>query len=145
MLLPRLRPPRTKTTDTQYSPPSPAMATASMSCAAGRVTVWPGLDLLQHRDLVAQTRRVLELESARRGLHAPAEIGDHLGVASVEHPDRVGDVPCIVLGRDETDAGRPAAPDLVLQARARAVGEERVLALAHAKQLLQQQQRLAGG
>ena len=60
-------------------------------------------------------------------------------------PDRVGDVLCIVLGRDQANTRTPAAPDLVLQARARPVREERVFALAHAKQLLQQQQRFAGG
>ena len=40
MLLPRLRPPRTNATDTQYSGPSPAIATASMSAPLMRVTAW---------------------------------------------------------------------------------------------------------
>ena len=58
-----------------------------------------GLDVLEHRDLVAQTCRVLELERLRRGFHAPAEVGDHLGVAAVEHANRIGDVLRVLLGR----------------------------------------------
>ena len=102
-----------------------------------------GLDLLEHLDLVAQARRLLEREPRRRLLHATAEVLDHLVVATVEHLDRVGNVLRIGLGRDQADARARAAVDLVLQARARTVREERVLARPQPEELLQQQQRLA--
>ena len=103
-----------------------------------------GLDLLQHGDLVAQPRGLLELQTLRRRIHATSQVDDDLVVASLENAGRIRHVLRIRLLRDEPDAGRRAALDLVLQAGPRAVREERVLARTDAEQFLQQQQRLAG-
>ncbi len=103
------------------------------------------LDLPEHLDLVAQARRLLELELRRGFVHAPRQVVDDFVVAPVEHLGGVGDVLCVPLRRDEAHAGCGAAINLVLQTGTRAVGEKRVLAGPQPEQLLQQQQRLARG
>src|SRR5690606_94703 len=60
---------------------------------------------------------------------------------SLEEQHRVLDVARVLLLRDQPDARRAAAMNLILQARPRAVGEIRVVALAEPKELLQLVQR----
>ena len=64
------------------------------------------------------------------------ELGVHLVIAAFEHLDGGRDVARVILARYELDAGRGAAADLVLQARAAAVLEEAVAAIADAEDLL---------
>lgn len=100
------------------------------------------LDLLQHLDLITQARRLLVREFRCRLLHALTEVGNDLDVAAVEHLDGVGNVERVLLRGNQANTRPGTTIDLVLQAGARAVGEERVLAGAQPEQLLQQQQRL---
>ena len=65
-------------------------------------------------------------EAAAGLLHALLQLRLHLVAAALEHLDRRGDVLGVVLAADQPDARRRAASDLVLQARAAAVGEEAV-------------------
>ena len=101
------------------------------------------LDALQRGELVADLRGALELEPPGGLLHARLQLRRHLLAAALEHLDRRGHVLRVGLARDQADAGRRAAPDLVLQARAAAVGEEAVAAVADAEQLLQLVERVA--
>ena len=94
-------------------------------------------DFLQLAQLIAQSRGVLELQLSGRGLHAPLQLTDHLGVAAFEHTDRALQIARIVLATDQAHARRRAASDLVLQARPAAVGEERVAAVSDLEHLLQ--------
>src|SRR5262249_9132128 len=96
------------------------------------------LDALERGDLVAQARRLLELDRAARRLHRATEFLDDLAALAVEEHGRVAHAVAILRDADEADARRAAALDLVLQARPRAVAEVAVLALAHEKQLLHQ-------
>ena len=79
------------------------------------------LHALDGRDLVADLRRAFERERAARALHRRDELlHDRIGLAVEEHRG-VPHVLAVGVGFDQTDAWRGAAPDLVLQARARAV------------------------
>ena len=83
-------------------------------------------------------RRALELELLARPppcASASSSITSSLRPSSTLTADC--DVLRVVLARDQPDAWRGAAPDLVLQARPAAVGEEAVAAVADAEQLLQ--------
>src|ERR1700722_18538762 len=94
-------------------------------------------DFLQLAQLIAQPRGILELQLLRRRLHAPLQLADHLGIAALEYSDRAFQIVRILLAPDQSHARCRAAPDLVLQARAAAIGEERVAAVADLEYLLQ--------
>ena len=70
------------------------------------------------------------------------QVVEHASRVAAQEALGVGHVARVVVRRDQADAGRRAAPDLVQQARPRAVGEHRVLAGAQAEHLLQQLDRL---
>ena len=103
------------------------------------------LDDLEIGQLVAQARRVFELQVGSRALHAPAQLLLHLVVAPFQHLDGRSRIARVGLLGNQPDAGAGAALDLVLQAGPRAIGEVRVLAIAKAEQLLQLLQRLPNG
>src|SRR5437879_5520843 len=84
-----------------------------------------------------------QLRERCRLLHTLLELGVHFVAATLEHLDRRRNVLRVGVARDEADARGRAAPDLMLQAGAAAVGEEAVAAVAGAKQLLQLIQRIA--
>ncbi len=101
------------------------------------------LHTLDGRDLVADQRRALERELARRALHRADELlHDRIG-APVEEHRRVAHVVAVCIALDQADARRRAAPDLMLQARPRAVLEIAVLAVADLEELLDQVEALA--
>ncbi len=124
-------------------PASPTMTNTSASRSSSGSHGLLCLDALQRGELVAQLRGALELEAAAGLLHALLQLRLHLVAAALEHLDRGGHVLRVRLAADQPDARRRAAPDLVLQARAAAVGEEAVRAVTDAKQLLQLVERLA--
>ena len=101
-----------------------------------------GLNALQRRELIANLRRALELQLRGGLLHARLQLRVHFAAAAFEHFDGGRHVLRVRLVRDEADARRRAAADLVLQARPAAIGEERVAAIADVEQLLQLLQRL---
>ena len=84
-------------------------------------------------------------ERRRRLLHALGEPRRHHVALPLQEQHRVLEVARVVLLADEADARRRAALDLVLHARAAAVLEVAVLALAQLKELVQLIQRLAHG
>src|SRR5690625_7262307 len=88
-------------------------------------------------DLVPQGGGLLEFQRCRRRLHAVGELGHQVAALPGEKHLAVAHVLGIALLVDQTDAGRGAAADLVLQAGAGAVAKEAVVALARPKQLLQ--------
>src|SRR5262249_25956690 len=98
---------------------------------------------LQRRELIADLRRALEFELRGRLLHTRLQLRVHFVAAPLEHLDRRGDVLGVGLGADPAGARGRAAPDLVLQTRTAAVGEEAVAAVADAEQLLQLRERVA--
>ena len=53
-------------------------------------------NLLQLAQLIAQPRRILELQRGGRLLHALLQIGDHLGVAPFEHADGPAEIARVV-------------------------------------------------
>ncbi len=103
------------------------------------------LHVLELRELVAILRRALELQRRGRLLHALREPRRHDVALALEKQHGVLEVARVVLLADEADARRRAALDLMLHARAAAVLEVAVLALAQLKQLVQLIQRLAHG
>jgi hypothetical protein len=97
----------------------------------------------QHAQAVAQQRGGLEIERGRGGVHLLGDpFGQRAGLAVQQLRGRA-DVARVGFRRDELDARRGAALDLVQQAGARAVGEHGVLAGAQLEHLLQQLDALA--
>ncbi|MDW8468882.1 MAG: hypothetical protein RML56_07855 [Burkholderiales bacterium] len=92
---------------------------------------------------VAEHRRLLVAHRGGRGLHLFHEHAAHVVLASLEeHFGRLHVLPIARLV-DQPGARRAAAPNLVEQAGARAVLEDRVLARAQAEHTLQQLDALA--
>ena len=93
----------------------------------------------QSRDLVAHLRRLLESQHLGVGQHALLQFVQHvLGFAAQKGAGAAHISP--VVGRADPTHARPAAPlDLVQQTWSGAVVEDRVLASAESKHLLQQQ------
>ena len=143
MVLPKLRPPRTNMRATQYSP------LPGRDCDhVGIVIDVGGDDLLrlnrpELRQLIARARSLLEVQLLGGGFHAPGKFELHFVIAPLQHLDRRVDVARVALRRDQSDAGRRAALDLILQAGSGAVIEIGVIAIAHAEQPLQLLQGLA--
>ena len=103
------------------------------------------LDPSQVVDLVAQPRRPLELQGQRGGFHLGLELGeDVLALALQEHHCQTHIVG-VSFAVDQPDAGCATTTDLVLQARARAILEEALLAGPDAEQLLQDVETVAHG
>ncbi len=99
----------------------------------------------QRRDAVAELGRALELEHLRMPHHRLLQLGHHGLVVAQQEALGVADV-ARVVGRGNEPHARPRATlDLVQQARARAVGEDGVLARAQAEHLLDQLDRLLDG
>ena len=111
--------------------------------AAFDIHVLALLGTLEGRHPVAVKRRGLVIAPRRRLFHLPHHVVDDVAGTAFEKQNGVMHVLAVVLATDEADTGRRAALDLVLQARARAVAEEAVLALAHRKYLLHEAQALA--
>ena len=63
-------------------------------------------NLLQFAQLIAQPRRILELQRPRRGLHASLQFGDHFEVTAFEHTDGPLDIARVARGIDQTYAWR---------------------------------------
>src|SRR5690625_7247800 len=84
-------------------------------------------------DLVPQGGGLLEFQRCRRRLHAVGELGHQVAALPGEKHLAVAHVLGTALLVDQTDAGRGAAAELVLQAGAAAVANEAVVALAHPK------------
>ncbi len=103
----------------------------------------PRLQPHEPRDLVADPRGALEFQCRTRLVHLRLELRQHLGRLSLQEQHRALHVVRVVGRGDEADAGRAATRDLVQHARARAVGEHRVLAGAQLEHLLQQRHSLA--
>ncbi len=101
------------------------------------------LHALELRKLIAVLRGALEVELRGRLLHALAEPLGHDVAAALEEQDRVLEVARVVLLRDQADARRGAALDLVLQARPAPILEVTVLAAPELEELLELAQRLA--
>ena len=101
------------------------------------------LDVGQRAQPVAVDRGQLEILRLGRLGHLLAELRLHPGRLAGEESLGVGDQLGIVGLVDPADARRRAAPDLVEQARPRAVGEEAVGAAAQQEQLLQRVERRA--
>ena len=80
-----------------------------------------------------------------RLVHRTGQFVDHRAAASFEEHFRMAHVIAVVVHGNQLHAGRRATPDLVLQARSRAVPEIAVLALAHLEQLLHQVEAFAHG
>src|SRR5690554_4188450 len=66
--------------------------------------------------LVAQHRRLLEVELFRRGEHAAFNIFKHVIGMAIEKPYGPLDVALIVFGRDQIDTRRRTSADLMQQA-----------------------------
>ncbi len=99
------------------------------------------LDALERTQLIANLRGALELQLRGRLFHPRLQLCVHFAAAAFKHLHRGAQVFGVKLFGDEADAGRRAASDLVLQAGPAAVGEERIPAIADAKQLLDRLQR----
>ncbi len=81
----------------------------------------PALQQRAHRaQAVALERRLLELLRRRRRAHAPLQVALDRGEAAGQEVDHAVDARAVVLLRDEPDARRLAALDVVVQARAAA-------------------------
>ena len=96
----------------------------------------------QRGDLVAHDGRLLELERLGIGMHLLLERGHQLGLSATQELRGIVDIDRIVFFADQVHAGSAAAIDLVQQAGARAVLEDRVLAGAQQEDLLQDLHRL---
>jgi len=92
---------------------------------------------VQRGDLVAQACRQLELQLACRLLHLHAQLMRQLVAPPFQQARRLCYVVGVILPGNQLHAGRRAALDLVLQAGAAAVGEERIVAGPQQEQLLQ--------
>ena len=104
-----------------------------------------GLDHLEIRELIAQPRRVFEIEPLGGRLHAPSELLLDFVVAAFQHLDGSAGIARITFFGDEPDAGRRAPLDLVLQTWPRPICEIGILAIAQPEELLQLLQSLANG
>ncbi len=99
-----------------------------------------GLHLLQLAQLVAVDGGFLVGKLGCGPLHVVGQAHHQfLGLAAQEQR-RVLDLSRVLLRCHQLDTGRGAAVDLVLQAGARAIAEEAVLALAHLEHFLQEVQ-----
>ena len=98
---------------------------------------------LQRRDLVLERRGAFELQRLRRLQHLRLEVAQQRAGVASQQPHRTLQQGFVVLPRDEPDARRRASPDLVLDARPRAVVEHVVGAVAQRGDLVQQAQRAA--
>jgi len=105
--------------------------------------------LLQHgrerAHLVAHRRRLLELQLGRERMHLLLELLHHFGLPAEQEARGIRHIDGVVLGRNRADARRGAAPDLMQQARPRAVVEDRILAGAQLEHALQDLNALAHG
>ena len=99
---------------------------------------------LHRAQAVALQRRLLEVLRRRRGLHLRLEVALDLAVAPGQERDHAVDRLAVAGLVDVADAGRPAALDVVVQAR-RARAPPGLLALAGAEQedLAEQVERAA--
>ena len=94
-------------------------------------------DALQHADLVAVLRRLLVVRASAAAFIFAGELLDHVVSLPSRNCAAWSHVAAYCSARDRAHARRRAAPDLVQQARARAVREHRVVAGAQAEDLLQ--------
>jgi hypothetical protein len=94
-------------------------------------------DPLQDADLIAVLCRLLIVQRLGRCVHPQGERVDDIGLLALEKLRGMVDVAVVLLGRYLAHARRRAAPDLVQQARARAMREHRVVAGAQPEHALQ--------
>ena len=100
----------------------------------------------QQRDgaeLITQARRLFVFERGRGLAHALPELARELVVTTREQEGDPSHLRSVRLGRDGQDAGRGAAPDLVLQTRTRAALELAIRAGAELEVAVDQLERFA--
>ena len=102
------------------------------------------LDAAQSGDAVADDGGLLELFAGGGGFHVFCQLGEQPVALAFEEQLRIAHLFGVFLLRDEADAGRGAALDLVLQAGPGAVAVIAVLALAHLEDLLQHVEAVPG-
>ena len=102
------------------------------------------LDAPQGGNAVAYDGGFLKLFARGGGFHVSGEFVEEPVALAFEEQLRVVDLSGVVLLRDEADAGRGAALDLVLQAGPGAVAVIAVLALAHLEDFLQYVEAVPG-
>ena len=101
-----------------------------------------GLQFGQTCQLVAQPRSGLELQAIGRRRHACAQLLVQRFAVAFQYPERRVEILAVVGSTDQSDAGRRAAADLMLQAGAGAMREKTVAAIADAEHFLQLLQHL---
>ena len=104
-----------------------------------------GLDLADLEDPVADLGRLLELVAFGRLGHLGVEGVQHVVGVALEKADGLGHGGGVGLRGDEPHAGRRAVPDLVLETRAVAVGEEPVVAVPETEETRELLERLTDG
>ena len=97
----------------------------------------PGGHVLQFRDLVTVTRRLLVVLRGRCILHALHEGVDDRLVAAFEELHGRGKILRVLVLGDVADAGGGAALDLILQAGPRSIAKKALVARPDHEQLLQ--------
>ena len=143
-LSPRCRPPRTIARFTH----APALRDDEPGCRR-RCRCRPrspaGAAPSRASHLVAHGRRLLEFQFGRERVHLLLELLHHFGLPAEQETRGIRYVDRVILVGDRADARRRAAPDLVQQARSRAVVEDRILAGAQLEHALQDLDALAHG
>ena len=99
----------------------------------------------QRAHLVAHRRGLLEFQLGGEAMHLLLEFLHHFALPAEQETRCIRHIARVILVADQADARRRAAPDLMQQARPRAVGEHRVLAGAQLEHALQDLDAFAHG